>query len=276
VISETTGDWHTNQMNPIPGDIYKYTLEGLANREYYYECTIAAEDDDGNDVESDLITITIIDDSIILDEINLMNAPVAGDSLLVTAVVIDPFMANLQVSLLYTRDYSSDEYLVPMMQASSDINLWYGEIPGQSSGTQLYIGIYAENDSMEVYYYDQLTYLYPVKDHEAILKVEPHPFDPYQRDTNPDNDTMEIVFMAQRGDRVIMRIYNSEGKLMLTPENKVITSNNGYNSYEWDGRDRNSELLPWGLYICHIEVMEQDSGDLKIAQVPIVIGGPLK
>jgi len=276
VISETTGDWYTNQMNPIPGDIYKYTLDGLANREYYYELSIAAEDDDGNEVESDLITITIIDDSIILDDINLMNTPVAGDSLLVTAVVIDPFMANLQVSLLYTRDYSSDEYLVPMMQASSDINLWYGEIPGQSSGTQLYIGIYAVNDSMEVYYYDQLSYIYPVKDHKAILKVAPHPFDPYQRDTDPDNDTMLIEFFAQRGDRVIMRIYNSEGKLMLTPENKVITSNNGYNDYEWNGRDKNNELLPWGLYICHIEVMEQDSGDLKTAQVPIVIGGPLK
>ena len=106
--------------------------------------------------------------------------------------------------------------------------------------------------------------------------MAPHPFDPYQRDTDPDNDTMLIEFFAQRGDRVIMRIYNSEGKLMLTPENKVITSNNGYNDYEWNGRDKNNELLPWGLYICHIEVMEQDSGDLKIAQVPIVIGGPLK
>ena len=276
LISETAGLWHTNPMNFDSGDIYTYTLDGLANREYYYEVTITAKDDDDYEVHSDLITIRIIDDSIFLDEISLMNTPVAGDSLEVEAVVIDPFMANLHVSLLYTRDYSSTEYLVPMMQDSVDINLWYGEIPAQSSGTELYIGIYAVNDSMEVYYYDQITYLYPVKEHKAILKVEPHPFDPYQRDLDPDNDTMLIEFMAQRGDRAIMRIYNSEGKLMLTPENKVITSNNGYNSYEWNGRDKNNELLPWGLYICHVEVMEQDSGDLKTDQVPIVIGGPLK
>jgi len=275
-ITETTGDWYIEEMTPIPGDIYKFTFDGLLNRNYYYEFTISAEDDDGNVVESDLVTVTIIEDGIVLDDVNLVNSPVAGDSLRVDAVVIDPSMANLQVWLLYTRDFSDDEYRELMIRDSVGINLFHGEIPGQSAGTKLYIGIYAMNDSMEVYYYDQITYTYPVKEHKAILKVEPHPFDPYQRDTNPDNDTMLIEFFAQRGDRAIMRIYNSEGKLMLTPENKVITSNNGDNSYEWDGRDKNGELLPWGLYICHLEVMENDSGDLKIDQVPIVIGGPLK
>jgi hypothetical protein len=275
-IMETAGDWHIEEMIPSPGDIYSFTLAGLLDREHYYEFTISAEDNDGNVVESELVTVNIIEDAIVLDEISLQNSPEAGDSLKVDAVVIDPFMANLQVWLLYTRDFSSDEYLEPMVQDSIDINLFHGEIMGQSAATRLYIGIYAVNDSMEVFYYDQVSYTYPVKAHKAILKVEPHPFDPYQRDLNPDNDTMLIEFFAQRGDRAIMRIYNAEGKLMLTPENKVITSNSGNNSYEWNGRDKNGELLPWGLYICHLEVMENDTGDLKTDQVPIVIGGPLK
>ncbi len=275
-ITETAGDWHTNQMMPVPGDIYKYTLPGLMDREHYYEFTIYAEDNDGNDIESELQTININANTIILQEINLLNSPVAGNSLQVEAVIVDPFEADMQAWLIYSKDYSSKEYQVPLIQDSLDVNLYTGEIPGQSAGTKLYIGVHAINDSAEVYYYDQVTYTYPVKDHQAILKVEPHPFDPYQRDSDPDNDTMLIEFFAQRGDRAIMRIYNSEGKLMLTPENKVITSNTGYNSYLWNGRDKNQELLPWGLYICHLEVQENDSGDVKTAQVPIVIGGPLK
>ncbi len=275
-ITETVGDWHTNQMLPVPGDIYKYTLPGLLDGSYYYEFTIYAEDNDGNEVESELRTIDIYEQTINLEEINLLNSPVAGNSLLVEAVIVGPFEANMQAWLIYTKDYSSKEYQVPLIQDSVDVNLYTGGIPGQSAGTKLYIGVYAINDSVEVYYYDQITYTYPVKDHQAILKVMPHPFDPYQRDSDPDNDTMLIKFFAQRGDRAIMRIYNSEGKLMLTPENKVITSNTGENSYLWNGRDKYGELLPWGLYICHLEVQENDSGDVKTAQVPIVIGGPLK
>jgi hypothetical protein len=276
IITETTGNWQLNNMGQLPGDLYSYTLGGLSNIDYYYEYRIIAEDDDGNIVESEIETIEIISESILLADINLKNSPQAGDSLQVEAVVIDPFAANLQVWLIYTKDYSSTEYLSVMESDIAEENLYFGSIPGQSTGTKLYIGIYAENDSMSVYYYNQITYTYPAKEHKAVLKVEPKPFDPYQRDSDPDNDTMQIEYFAQRGDRAIMRIYNSEGKLMLTPENKVITSNTGSNSYIWDGRDKNGQLLPWGLYICHLEVQEKDSGDVKTAQVPIVIAGPLK
>lgn len=275
-VTTESGDWETSTMQPAPGDLYSYELPALSDASHYYEYTIWAEDDDNNEIETSVGTIEVIADGIVLQDISLVNSPDAGESLLVDAVLIDASDENLSAWLLYTKDYSADEYLVAMLPDSADENLFHGEIEGMSSGTELFIGVYAQNESQDVYYYDQLSYMYPAKDHKAVLKVEPKPFDPYQRDSDPENDTILIEFLAQRGDRAVMRIYNAEGKLMLTPENKVVTDNDGYNSYEWDGRDKYGELLPWGLYICHLEVMENDSGDVKTAQVPIVIGGPLK
>ena len=65
---------------------------------------------------------------------------------------------------------------------------------------------------------------------------------------------IKIEYFAQTGDRAILRIYNAEGKLMLTPQKIEVSSPSGYNDYNWDGRDQSGRLLPWGLYICHLEV----------------------
>jgi hypothetical protein len=45
---------------------------------------------------------------------------------------------------------------------------------------------------------------------------------------------------------------------------------------EWDGRDKLLDLVPLGTYLCHLEVMEPNSGKKKNEIAPIVIGTILK
>jgi flagellar hook assembly protein FlgD len=72
-----------------------------------------------------------------------------------------------------------------------------------------------------------------------------------------------------------LRIYNSEGKLIFTPQS-ILIGGNGIVHYDWNGRDREHKLLPLGLYICYLEVVDVNTGKKSTAKAPIVIGAPLK
>jgi len=266
VIMEETGDWQSDEMTVEGDDLFAYTLTGLNSTIYYYEYFITVLDDDGLEVSSDIMIIRFNDPSINLIDIFLGNQPQTDDSLLVNVVLQDPLNANLEAWLLYSKDYHSAEYLAKLIV--SEQGQYHGWLPAQKEGTTLKIGVYAVNDILEVYYYNQIYYTFPVESHQAILKVSPHPVDPLI-------DFIEIEYFAQTGDSAILRIYNAEGKLMLTPQKIEVSSPSGYNNYNWDGRDRNGNLLPWGLYICHLEVKEKDSGNVKTARVPIVIGAKM-
>ncbi|MCK4653109.1 MAG: hypothetical protein KAU01_01535, partial [Candidatus Cloacimonetes bacterium] len=61
-----------------------------------------------------------------------------------------------------------------------------------------------------------------------------------------------------------------------TPQNIIISGATGITHYDWNGRDKNNKLLPLGLYICYLEVIEANTGKKKTAKAPIVIGAPLK
>ncbi|MCF7919168.1 MAG: hypothetical protein K9N06_04580 [Candidatus Cloacimonetes bacterium] len=268
-VTGTAGAWQTNSLLPISDDYYEFELPGLELGAFYYEYSITARDNDDYEVMSSALVIEFLEPAIDLVNISLANMPLAGDSLLLEVILEYPLHAYIQAWLIYTIDFHSEEFLAELKQDSLDSSLFQGEIPGQKEGATLYIGVYAYNDFMDIYFYDQISYTFPVKSHQAILKVPPHPF-------NPAKEVIGIEYYAQTGDRALMRIYNAEGKLMITPENRIITSANGINRYNWDGRNAAGEVLPWGLYICHLEVQEQNSGELKAAKVPIVIGAPLQ
>ena len=44
----------------------------------------------------------------------------------------------------------------------------------------------------------------------------------------------------------------------------------------WNGKDKNSNVLPIGLYICHLEVYDRNTGKTKTDKAPIMIGTQLK
>jgi len=82
--------------------------------------------------------------------------------------------------------------------------------------------------------------------------------------------------------RAIIRIYDVQGRLLATPVNGYIKydpyydSSTGLARRPWDGRDKNKNLLPIGVYYCHLEVINRLTGESFKAVQPIVVADKLK
>ncbi len=107
----------------------------------------------------------------------------------------------------------------------------------------------------------------PIK---AKLDITPEPFSPRL------GQTIKIISETGSNNKMILRIYNAEGKLVATPVNKTNTEVTGTDIFHWNGRDKYGHLLPIGLYICSLEVIEISSGKKKTATAPIVVATKLK
>ncbi|MFB3845237.1 MAG: hypothetical protein ACE14O_05750 [Candidatus Cloacimonadaceae bacterium] len=81
---------------------------------------------------------------------------------------------------------------------------------------------------------------------------------------------------GQTGSKAILRIYDVQGRLVATPINKIISASNGIEYYIWDGRDKNKNLLPIGMYYCHLEIINRTTGNSDTAVQPIVVAAELK
>jgi len=105
---------------------------------------------------------------------------------------------------------------------------------------------------------------------QAALDVEAKPFSPRM------GQNIKIEAKTGIGHKMILRIYNAEGKLVATPVNEINNSGDAQYIYYWDGKDKHGHILPIGMYICHLEVIEVSSGRKKTATAPIVIATKLK
>jgi len=76
--------------------------------------------------------------------------------------------------------------------------------------------------------------------------------------------------------KAIIRIYDSQGRLVATPINKIINTANGIEYLLWNGRDRNKNLLPIGVYYCHLEIIDRVTGKSETTIQPIVVAAKLK
>jgi len=113
-------------------------------------------------------------------------------------------------------------------------------------------------------------YVAPVEPIKAKLDVEAKPFSPRM------GHTIRIESNTGSNNKMILRIYNAEGKLVATPVNKINTAVDGVDILNWDGKDKHGHILPIGMYICHLEVIEVSSGKKKTATAPIVVATKLK
>ena len=178
--------------------------------------------------------------------------------------------------LLYWKTNSDVMFnQIEMNEITVRENDFEAEFPSQSQGTTVYFYIVALDSLSTQYIYptdflqEQYSFSIPVSSHKAILNVPPKPFNPYAGEIFP------IEFASKNGNKAILRIYNSEGKLVYTPQS-ILIGGNGIEHYDWNGRDREHKLLPLGLYICYLEIIEIDTGKKITAKAPIVIGAPLK
>ena len=167
--------------------------------------------------------------------------------------------------------------LLEMFPTTTNENIYEAEVPAQGEGTivEFYI-VAADTSGTEFTFPDEYpqvpaySYTYKALSHGAILNIPAKVFDPY------GGETFQIEFASKNGDKAILRIYNAEGKLMRTLVNTIISNSTGIIQYDWNGKDRENNLLPLGLYICFLEVIDTTNGNKKTAKAPIVIGAPLK
>ena len=92
------------------------------------------------------------------------------------------------------------------------------------------------------------------------------------------NEKINIEYGTKTGflARALIRIYDAQGRLVATPVHQNFTSPTGIERTSWNGRDSNMKLLPPGLYYCHAEVSNRESGKRYNTVQPIVIKTRLK
>lgn len=141
------------------------------------------------------------------------------------------------------------------------------------------------NDSLEVVLSSPCMIKVPIEKKIAWLSV-------YKDDLNTKNIfnpwlgqkiTIEYGSLMQTNltpvppaPKVIIRIYDVQGRLVATPVNKNLADSDGIEILQWDGRDRNGNLLPIGVYYCHFEMIDRVSGKSETAVQPIVVAAQLK
>ena len=239
-----------------------------------YIFKIVAIDDSLNTVDSGERKIEVTKRRPIISNI-VIGSPEPGDSLWVRANIIDAGGKEiLEAKVLYSLNYSQNVYSVEMENTSA--TLYQALLPGFSSGTIVYLSFYALNeDGLHTLLkfddnYNEYRYIYPVQTSTATLMIAPKAYNIYE------GAEVEIIYYAKLGDLVIIRIYNSEGKLVHTPLNKIQSNNTGNDSFIWTGRDSDFRLVQPGLYICHLEVLDRVTGKKRTDKAPIVIGTRLK
>jgi hypothetical protein len=79
--------------------------------------------------------------------------------------------------------------------------------------------------------------------------------------------------------RTIIRIYDAQGRLVATPLNENFDGIGAIQlkkDIDWNGRDRSMNLVPPGLYYCHMEVSNRATGAIARTVQPLVIKSQLK
>ncbi len=268
-------------LEPDDGNLFEGDLPAMTDiteldDDFVFQVWVT--DDADNVIHSEEIEIVVAPRAPVVYDMEFLNVPQPGEDLEFGVNIWDTDGDLTEQFIQYQLDYSSDGHTAPLVRDTtySDTTRYIGVIPGKSSGTTVFAHVVAyDNDGYSTYNipgYEEMEveYTYPVFSHKAILKVPPHPFNPYAGETLP------IDFYSKQGDKVLLRIYSSSGKLVHTAKNFIIDDENGINRFEWDGKNRSRSVLPLGMYICHLEVTETDTGNKKTAKAPIVIGAPLK
>ncbi len=88
--------------------------------------------------------------------------------------------------------------------------------------------------------------------------------------------TLPVRFTTRTGSHTMLRIFDMEGRLVLTlydsafdPPASVLPGE--YTLRAWDGRDEEFELVPAGLYIIHLSSVDRKTGDEKTETAPAVV-----
>ncbi len=107
------------------------------------------------------------------------------------------------------------------------------------------------------------------------IEVTDSPFFPY-RDISGRSTEGRIKYNVPDGSRITLRIFDVRGWLVRVLIDQEVDLD-GEGSITWDGRDDSGDtILPIGIYICHIEALNENTGKVTKGIDTIVIGRKLK
>lgn len=81
--------------------------------------------------------------------------------------------------------------------------------------------------------------LLPDEPRETAFRLE-------QNQPNPFQETTAIIYSIPAEERVTLQVYNTLGAPVVTLVDRVEPP--GFHQVEWDGKDRNGNRLPGGIY----------------------------
>jgi flagellar hook assembly protein FlgD len=87
------------------------------------------------------------------------------------------------------------------------------------------------------------------------------------------DEDFEIVFGGPGSSNVVLRLFDGSGREIKTLYSGTSV---GEATFRWDGTGNDGKMVPAGLYICHIEIIEATSGRTTTETAPIVVGVQLK
>jgi hypothetical protein len=110
---------------------------------------------------------------------------------------------------------------------------------------------------------------------KKVIEVTSSPFFPY-RDINGGPTEGKIKYNVPGGSRITLRIFDVRGKLVKVLLDQEVDPD-GQGSVAWDGTDGSGDtIVPIGIYICHIEALNENTGKVTRGRDKIVIGRKLK
>ena len=107
------------------------------------------------------------------------------------------------------------------------------------------------------------------------MEVSDSPFFPYG-DISGRPIEGKIKYNVPGGSRITLRIFDVRGKLVRVLIDQEVDSD-GEGSVTWDGRDDSGDtIVPIGIYICHIEALNENTGKVTKETDTIVVGRKLR
>ena len=108
-----------------------------------------------------------------------------------------------------------------------------------------------------------------------IIEVSNSPFFPYG-DISSRPTEGKIKYNVPDGSRITLRIFDVRGRLVRVLMDQEIDLD-GEGSVTWDGTDDSRDtIVPIGIYICHIEALNENTGKVTKGTDTIVVGRKLE
>ena len=165
------------------------------------------------------------------------------------------------------QELSTGEIVAPLNANSANLRVWV-------SAT----GVSGER----TFYVDDVCFvrIVPTPDYEEkptikTIEVTNSPFFPYS-DISGRPIEGKIKYNLPDGSRITLRIFDVRGKLVRVLIDQEVDTD-GEGSVTWDGTDDSGNtIVPIGIYICHIEALNENTGKVTKGTDTIVIGRKLR